>query len=204
MKTRAMNHLHKQQSIRAVPLPELEAGKIPHGKHSEIERVREWKTPERTALVPKIKRAEIASARKPISARSRKNLLDAMHGEAFAYAKYHLFAQHARKTGNPELGKLFTRVADQEYFEHFTEEAELLGLVGTDEQDLHHAIAGEAYEVETLYKQFAEQAHEDGDAAVADRFNEIRRDEALHRIAFQDALTLLQTRAWVNRKSELV
>ena len=166
MKTRAMNHLHKQQSIRAVPLPELEAGKIPHGKHSEIERVRAWKAPEQTSIIQKVKRTETANARKPISTRSRKNLLDAMHGEAFAYAKYHLFAQHAKKSGNPELSELFARVADQEYFEHFTEEAELLGFVGTDEQDLHHAIAGEAYEVETMYKQYAAQAHEDGDAAV--------------------------------------
>jgi rubrerythrin len=199
-----MNHLHKQQSIRAVPLPELEAGKIPHVKHSEIERSREWKAPERKARGQKLKKVDLAVAPKPISARSRKNLLDAMHGEAFAYAKYKLFAQHAKKSGDLGLAELFAKIADQEYFEHFTEESELLGFVGTDKQDLHHAIAGESYEVETMYKQFAEQAHEDGDAAVADRFNEIRRDEALHRIAFQDALTRLQTHEWVNRKTELV
>jgi rubrerythrin len=204
MKTRAMNHLHKQQSIRAVPLPELESGKIPHGKHSEIERERGWKVPERASRAQKIKRAGIANAPKPISARSRKNLLDAMHGEAFACAKYQLFAQHAKKSGNLELAELFAKVAGQEYFEHFTEEAELLGLVGSDERDLHHAIAGESYEVETMYKQFAEQAHADGDVAVAERFDEIRRDEVLHRIAFQDALTRLQTREWVNRKPEIV
>ncbi len=29
---------------------------------------------------------------------TRENLLDAMHGEAFAYVKYMLFAEHAQKT----------------------------------------------------------------------------------------------------------
>lgn len=129
-----------------------------------------------------------------ISPRSRKNLIDAMHGEAFAYAKYKLFAQQARKNGRLELADLFDKTADQEYLEHFAEEAELAGLAGTDEQDLNHAIAGESYEVETMYKQFAEEALADGDLQVADRFNEIRHDEAVHRSAFEEALIRLQTR----------
>ena len=33
------------------------------------------------------------------------NLLTAMHGEAFAYVKYLLYAEHARKSGNKELAE---------------------------------------------------------------------------------------------------
>lgn len=129
-----------------------------------------------------------------LTPRSRQNLLDAMKGEAFAYAKYKLFASQARQAGHLDLADLFDKTADQEFFEHFKEEADLLGLVGTDEQDLNHAIAGESFEVDTMYKDYAKQAQEDGDEAVAHRFDEIRHDEAAHLLAFQEALIKLQTR----------
>lgn len=130
----------------------------------------------------------------PISSRSRKNLLDAMRGEAFAYAKYKLFARQARESGYFEVAALFDRTADQEFFEHFAEEAELAGLVGTAEQDINDAIAGESFEVDTMYKKFAEEALRDGDTQVAHRFEEIRRDETDHQLAFEEALLKLQIR----------
>ena len=65
-----------------------------------------------------------------ISARSRVNLLEAMRGEAFAFAKYKLFAKHARANGDNELADLFDKTADQEYMEHFTEQADLFATCG--------------------------------------------------------------------------
>lgn len=129
-----------------------------------------------------------------ISLRSRRNLMEAMRGEAFAFAKYKLFAKQARNNGDNELADMFDKTADQEYMEHFVEQADLLQLVGTDEQDVTNAIAGESFEVDTLYKQFAEEAREDGDEQVAHRFEEIRRDEAFHQLAFHEALIKIQTR----------
>jgi rubrerythrin len=129
-----------------------------------------------------------------ISARSRQNLMDAMRGEAFAFAKYKLFARQARSNGDCELADLFDKTADQEYLEHFVEQADLLQLVGTDEQDVTNALAGESFEVDDVYKRFAEEAREDGDEQVADRFEEIRRDEAFHQLAFHEALIKIQTR----------
>lgn len=129
-----------------------------------------------------------------ISARSHTNLLEAMRGEAFAFAKYKLFARHARTNGDNELADLFDKTADQEYMEHFIEEADLLHLVGSDEQDITDAIAGESFEVDSLYKRFAEEARADGDEQVAHRFEEIRHDEAFHQLAFQEALLKIQTR----------
>src|SRR6185369_17497921 len=105
-----------------------------------------------------------------LSERSRKNLLEAMRGEAFAFAKYKLFARQARKHGHNDLAVLFDKTADQEYMEHFMELADLLELVGTDEQDVTNAIAGESFEVDTFYKRFADEAREDGDDRVAHRF----------------------------------
>jgi rubrerythrin len=116
------------------------------------------------------------------------NLSTAMHGEAFAYAKYMLYAEHARHAGNEELAKLFEVSANTERFEHFAEEAQLAGLVGSDEDNLKDAMQGESYEVETMYREFSQKAALAGDKAVADGFEEIRHDEVKHRDAFRAAL----------------
>lgn len=116
------------------------------------------------------------------------NLSTAMHGEAFAFAKYMLYAEHARKSGNPELAQLFENAAKTERLEHFAEEARLAGLVGNDAENLKSAFEGESYEVETMYREFAEKASSAGDKDAAERFQEIRRDEMKHRDSFQAAL----------------
>jgi rubrerythrin len=127
-----------------------------------------------------------------MQARTQEHLLTAMHGEAFAYAKYRLFAQAARAHGRPDLATLFEQTAETELSEHFAEEAELAGLAGSDIANLRDAIHGEAYEVETMYQQFAEDARADGDDAAADRFAEVREDERRHRDAFAAALARLE------------
>ena len=111
-----------------------------------------------------------------------------MHSEAFAFVKYMLFAEHARKNGLPELDDLLEKTAHVERFEHLAEEAELAGLIGSNADNLSEAIDGESYEVETMYKEFAEQAVADGDQAAASRFAEVRGDEIGHRDAFKAAL----------------
>lgn|SRR5512144_3166567 len=63
------------------------------------------------------------------SGRTLENLSTAMHGEAFASAKYALYARQARATGQSRLAKLFTNAAAAERTEHFAEEAALAGLV---------------------------------------------------------------------------
>jgi rubrerythrin len=126
--------------------------------------------------------------------KTMENLHTAMKGEAFAYAKYMLFAEHARKNGHPEIAGMFESAAKTERFEHFAEEAELAGLVGTVEENLRDAIQGEDYEITTMYKQFAEEARSLEDHDAAERFEEVRRDEMKHRSMFQSALDKL-TRA---------
>jgi rubrerythrin len=123
-----------------------------------------------------------------MDAKTRKNLLTSLHGEAFAFAKYMLFAEHARRAGRLELAKLFEQTARIELSEHFAEEAELVGLVRSDADNVRDAINGESYEIETMYREFAEQARATGDYAAAERFEEVRRDEMGHRDAFKVAL----------------
>ena len=121
------------------------------------------------------------------------NLSTAMHGEAFAYVKYLLYADHARKSVNIELADLFEKTAKVERFEHFAEEAELAGLVGSDADNLQDAIKGESFEIDTMYLEFAQAAKITKDTAAADRFEKIRHDEMGHRDAFKIALTKLKS-----------
>jgi rubrerythrin len=123
-----------------------------------------------------------------VSNGTTQNLSTAMHGEAFAYAKYMLYAEHARQQGNTELANLFETAAKTERLEHFAEEARLAGLAGSDAKNLEDAIRGESYEADTMYREFAEQARAAGDQAAASRFEEVRHDEMTHRDAFKAAL----------------
>lgn len=133
-----------------------------------------------------------AESEKKMNEQTMKNLSTAMHGEAFAYAKYLLFAEHARKNGNTKVADIFESAAKTERFEHFSEEAQIAGLVGSDADNLKDAIKGESYEAETMYREFAQQAKQAGDHEAAKRFEEIRLDEAKHRDAFNVALSDLK------------
>jgi rubrerythrin len=126
--------------------------------------------------------------------KTMENLSTAMHGEAFAYAKYEMFADQARKDGNTALADLFDKTAKVEQLEHFREHAELAGIVGTDQANLKDAIKGESYETDTMYPTFAKEARAAGDQAAANRFAEIGKDEAGHRDAFRAELNKLQAK----------
>lgn len=126
-----------------------------------------------------------------ISPATREHLQTAMKGEAFASAKYLLYAERARQHGNAAIADLFEQTGRQERVEHFGQEADLAQLCADDAANLEDAIAGESYEVDTMYREFAEQAHSVNDDAVGFRFEEIRRDEMRHRDAFKAALEQL-------------
>ena len=122
---------------------------------------------------------------------TRDNLSTAMQSEAFTYAKYMLFADRARRTGNPELAQLLEKTAKEELLQHFAEEAALAGIVGSDVENLEDAIASESFGIESMYRDFAEQAFSVGDKIIGDRFEEIRHDEMQHRSAFKEVLSNL-------------
>jgi rubrerythrin len=66
-----------------------------------------------------------------LSQKTPGNLSTAMHGEAFAYAKYLLYAKQAKQNGNTELADLFTKAANTERFQtmyrEFVEQAKAAG-----------------------------------------------------------------------------
>lgn len=122
----------------------------------------------------------------------QKDLETAMKGEAFAYAKYMLFAEHARANGHPDIAALFENTAKTERLEHFREHAQLAGLVNpSDADNLRNAIEGETYETAKMYPEMAARARQAGDNVAAARFTEIGKDERKHRDAFAAALAKL-------------
>jgi rubrerythrin len=119
-------------------------------------------------------------------------LIDALHGEAFAFARYSLFAAAARERGDERLAALFEGMANVELHEHFEELAELAAVVGADSDNLVAALQDENREIEVTYPEFARQAREAGEEAVARRFEEIAEDERVHAQALESELESLE------------
>jgi rubrerythrin len=122
---------------------------------------------------------------------TRENLLKAMRNEAFAYARYMLFARRALLDGNAQVADLFERAAEHEFLEPFAELTELLELGGTEAQNLRDAIEGSTYVGRRGYRAFARQAELAGETRVAERLNELvaraRRRLSAFRIALAHA-----------------
>ena len=129
-----------------------------------------------------------------LTPQTRENLMKAMHGEAFAYAKYMAYAEQARTNGHTAIADLFEQTAKVEHLEHFNEMAQLVQLADTDAANLRDAIQGESQESQTMYPQFAEQAAAAGDEAAAERFRELAKDETKHRSMFHAALDSLENK----------
>lgn len=140
--------------------------------------------------------AVIVFAQQPQQKRAtevQQDLEAAMKGEAFAYAKYSLYAEQARARGHADIAALFERTAKTERLEHFREHAELAGFMATsDAENLRDAMKGEAYETKTMYPEMAARARKAGDAAAASRFAEIGGDESKHHDEFAAALSRLE------------
>lgn len=127
-----------------------------------------------------------------VNPKTQEDLMAAMKGEAFAYAKYMSYAEHARQSGHTDIADLFERTAKTELSEHFRELAQIGQLIGSDTENLRDADRGETYESQTMYPQFADQAAAVGDVAAAQRFREISQDELKHRDMFRAALSSLE------------
>ncbi len=110
---------------------------------------------------------------------TRANLLQAMHEEAYARAKFLLFAANAEAAGQDEAAQLLDRSAAAQQ-DHFERMAELYELSRTVVDDLGDAIATE---VRTDYQGYATQAHRVGEIEVARLFETIHSFKAAQREA---------------------
>jgi len=123
---------------------------------------------------------------------TEKNILTAFAGESQARNRYTYFASKAKKDGYVQMSHIFEETANQEK-EHakrlfkFLEggDAEITasfpaGVIGTTQENLQEAAAGENYEHTTMYPDFAKTAVEEGFEEIAKAFLAIAVAEKQH------------------------
>ncbi len=129
------------------------------------------------------------------------NLKAAFAGESQANRRYLYFARHADIEGYPDVGGLFRDTAEAETG-HAHGHLDFLKPVGdpaTDkpigstEDNLAAAVAGETYEYTEMYPGMAKTARDEGFADVAEWFETLAKAEKSHAGRFQKAADELPT-----------
>lgn len=94
------------------------------------------------------------------------NLKAAFAGESQAHMKYLAFADKAEQEGKPNVARLFEAIAYAERV-HAINHLKVLSGIGTTEENLQKAQAGEHFEVEEMYPAYNEEAQKQGEKQAA-------------------------------------
>jgi rubrerythrin len=119
--------------------------------------------------------------------KTNENLQAAFAGESQANRKYLAFAKQAEKDGYPHIAKLFRAVAAAETV-HAHNHFRILGGVGTTEENLKAGIAGESYEITSMYPEFIAEAEAAGEKKALNSFKWAWEVEKEHEQIFQQVL----------------
>ena len=111
--------------------------------------------------------------------RTEQNLIAAFAGESEARNKYTYYASKARKEGYIQIANLFEETAANEK-EHAKLWFKLIHGIGTTEENLKDAAAGEHYEWTETYATFAKEAREEGFTQIAAMFEGVAKIEKEH------------------------
>jgi rubrerythrin len=142
------------------------------------------------------------------------NLMTAYKGESNARARYIAFAVKADADGLQGAASLFRAAAHAEKI-HADNHARVLKQFGGEPTDgvnpvgvnttlenLKTALAGERYEVDTMYPGFLKEATETKNAAAMRTFHFALEAEKAHARLFQEAITLVEfgpEDSWVDK-----
>ena len=131
---------------------------------------------------------------------TEKNLMTAFAGESEARNKYTYFASKAKKEGYEQIAALFLKTADNEK-EHAKLWFKELNGIGDTAENLLAAAEGENYEWTDMYKQFAEEADEEGFHELAEQFRGVALIERSHEERYRKLLNNVEMQS-VFAKSE--
>ncbi|MEG2289039.1 MAG: rubrerythrin family protein [Clostridium sp.] len=134
--------------------------------------------------------------------KTEKNLMEAFSGESQARNKYTYFASVAKKAGFEQIAELFLETANQEK-EHAKMWFKEFHGIGTTEENLEAAAAGENYEWTDMYKHMAEEAREEGFEALAKKFELVAEVEASHEERYLKLLNSLREGKTFNGEAPL-
>ena len=147
--------------------------------------------------------------------KTEKHLLMAFAGESQARSRYTLFASVAKKEGYEQIAGVFMETAEQEKehakrFFSFLEGGMLeitasfpAGIIGSTDENLRAAAAGENEEWTDLYPAFAETAEEEGFKEIAAVFRQIAKVEAEHERRYLALLAHVEDGSVFERTEEI-
>jgi len=119
------------------------------------------------------------STSKYAGTKTEQNLLEAFAGESMARNKYTYYASVAKKAGYEQMAALYLETAEQEK-EHAKLWFKALAGIGTPEENLVAAAAGEHDEWTEMYQRMARDAEADGFPELAENFRKVAEVEAAH------------------------
>lgn len=125
--------------------------------------------------------------------RTEANLMAAFAGESQARNKYTYYASKAKKEGYQQIAAIFEETAgnEKEHAKIWFKELNN-GEVPDTLTNLADAAAGENYEWTEMYKQFAEEAREEGFTRIAALFEMVGKIEKEHEERYKKLLASLQ------------
>ena len=148
--------------------------------------------------------------------KTEQNLVTAFAGESQARNRYTYFAGQAKKEGYVQISMIFEETANQEK-EHakrlfkFLEGGEIeiqasfpAGVIGSTLENLKAAAAGENYEQEKMYPEFARIAEEEGFSEIAAVFRAIAVAEKQHEKRFKELAENIEKGRVFKREEEVV
>ena len=121
---------------------------------------------------------------------TKKNLSDAFAGESQANRRYLFFAEKADKEDHPQVARLFRAVAEAETV-HARNHLEVMGGIGSTEDNLKEASGGENYEFTRMYPGFIEQAKTEGNRKAEISFDYANKVEQIHYGLYQETIKSL-------------
>lgn len=147
---------------------------------------------------------------------TERNLLTAFAGESQARNRYTYFASQAKKDGFVQISHIFEETANQEK-EHakrlfkFLKGGEVeiqaafpAGVIGNTAENLKAAAAGEHYEWESMYPEFAKTARKEGFETIAETFEAIAVAEKQHENRFLGLLRNVEAGAVFKKDKKVV
>jgi rubrerythrin len=122
--------------------------------------------------------------------KTQDDLKQAFAGESQANRRYLAFAEQADKDGYPQVARLFRAAAHAETV-HAINHLKALGEVKSVTENLQAAIAGENYEVVSMYPQFIKDAEEEAQKRPLTSFKWAFEVEKVHEALYRKALEML-------------
>ncbi len=135
--------------------------------------------------------------------KTEKNLWEAFAGESQARNKYTYYASVAKKAGYEQIAALFLKTAENEK-EHAKLWFKALGALGTTEENLAAAAAGENFEWTDMYERMAKEAEEEGFFDLAKQFRGVAAIEKEHEERYRRLLANIETRQVFEKSGVMV